>query len=110
MKQDYYVAQWEHRNMGKQSFVKCPSAKKVVVQGFEELDLFVHRELLPGNQWAKRWWRISEATTGMLCGGNEAPTIAQCIENTRNILERVGRHETSRCIENAPKSPYYVAK
>jgi hypothetical protein len=36
---------------------------------------FVHRELTYGDQWAKKNWRISEATTGLMCGGNESPTI-----------------------------------
>jgi hypothetical protein len=50
----YYVAKWERWNMGKQTFVECPSAKPITIPDFEEFKFFVHRELIYGDQWQKR--------------------------------------------------------
>lgn len=102
----YFVAKWEHWNMGKQTFVECPSAKPITIPDFEEFKFFVHRELIYGDQWAKKNWRISEATTGLMCGGNESPTIQGCVELTKNILNRIGKDKFPMYVNNAPKSPF----
>ena len=102
----FYCAKWEIGNFGKQSFIECPNGKPISIPGFEQYHFFIHRELLPGGLYANKNWRISEATTGLLCGGNAAPTIQECIDKTQKILNTVGKDNFPKYVSNAMKSPY----
>ncbi len=103
----YYVAKWE---FGKQSFVECTHGKPVIISGFEEFAFFIHHNLLWDNTFAKLNWKISEATTGMQCGGNDAKTQKESISKTIQILNRVGKSTFNDLIDKAIKSPYTVAE
>ncbi len=87
-------------------FKECPSARRVVIPGYEQYTFFAHRALIEGDVWQDKYWRITEATTGQLCGGNSSNTIKQCIERTKQILDRVGKEALEQCINGAAKSPY----
>ena len=100
MKQKFYI----HTTLN--TFKECPSARVVKIPGYETYTFFAHRAFMGDDIWQDKYWRISEAATGQLCGGNSSNTIKQCIKRTKQILDKVGEKALKQCITKAIKSPY----
>jgi hypothetical protein len=89
VKNNYYLAIFDKE--GKPTFASCPSAKPVIIPGYEAFHFFMHRPINANYEYATKGWRISEATTGKVCGNNESDTRRECLEKTIRIFNRIDR-------------------
>jgi hypothetical protein len=96
---------------GAEQFVEVPKGYKVVIEGFEELELFAYKAWLDGTSDKGKWY-VVEATSGFSIS---APmrTKARAVQSAKEVLLYHGATETkSRLksrIEKYGLSPRYQA-